>query len=134
MKKNKGFIAALAVIGLGAAAYFLFLKKKGDRGNRGGGGEDINQDFLPMANKIFDAMDGYGTGNTTIEEELKKLKTKNDWNALVSAFGTRTVSSGTWNVFQDDFTGTLPECLNDELDASELQRVNQILNRIGVSI
>lgn len=142
MKKNKALVTVLAVVGIGAAAYFLFLKKKGERnggggngggGNRGGGGGQVNQDFLPMANAIFDAMDGYGTNEETIETELKKLRSKSDWNALVNAFGTRTISSGKWN-FQDDFTGNLPECLNDELDSSEIQSVNQILNKIGVSI
>lgn len=142
MKKNKALVTVLAVVGIGAAAYFLFLKKKGERnggggngggGNGGGGGGQVNQDFLPMANAIFDAMDGYGTNEETIETELKKLRSKSDWNALVNAFGTRTISSGKWN-FQDDFTGNLPECLNDELDSSEIQRVNQILNKIGVSI
>lgn len=143
MKKNKALITVLAVVGIGAAAYFLFLKKKGERnggggngggGNGGGGGGEVNQDFLPMANAIFDAMDGYGTNEGTIETELKKLRSKSDWNALVNAFGTRTLSSGSWNVFQDDFTGNLPECLNEELDSTEIQRVNQILNKIGVSI
>ena len=79
-------------------------------------------------------MDGYGTGNSTIEDELKKLKSRSDWDKLVSAFGTRTISSGLGNIFQSDFTGTLPECLNDELDSSELQSANKILNKIGVSI
>ena len=130
--KNKGLITTLVVVGLGVSAYFLFLRKK-DNGN-GGGASTSDLDFLSMANKIFDAMDGYGTGNTTIETELKKLKSRADWDALVQAYGTRTVSSGTGNIFQSDFTGTLPEALNDELDSSELQRANEILNKIGASI
>jgi hypothetical protein len=87
-----------------------------------------------MANKIFDAMDGYGTGNTTIETELKKLKSKSDWDALVRAYGTRTISSGIGNIFVSDFTGDLPACLNDELDSDELEDANEILNKIGVTI
>lgn len=130
--KNKGVVTTLVVVGLGVAAYFLFLRKKDD-GN-GGGASTSDLDFLSMANKIFDAMDGYGTGNTTIETELKKLKSKADWDALVRAYGTRTISSGSFNIFQSDFTGTLPEALNDELDSSELQRANEILNKIGASI
>ena len=132
---KKGLIATLVVVGLGAAAYFLFLRNKDGRGG-GGGGEnsELNEQMLPIANAIFDAMNGYGTGNDRIEKELQKLKSKSEWDALVRAFGTRTISSGTWNVFQKDFTGTLSECLNDELDSSELERVNQILSKIGVSI
>lgn len=132
---KKGLIATLVVVGLGAAAYFLFLRNKDGRGGRGGGeNSELDAQMLPMANSIFDAMNGYGTGEDTIKKELQKLKSKNDWDALVRAFGTRTLSSGTWNVFQSDFTGTLPECLNDELDSSELESVNQILSKIGVSI
>lgn len=131
---KKGLIATLVVVGLGAAAYFLFLRNKDVRGGGGGENSEIDEKMLPMANSLFDAMNGYGTGEDTIEKELKKLKSKADWDALVRAFGTRTISSGTWNVFQSDFTGTLPECLNDELDSSELESVNQILSKIGVSI
>lgn len=131
---KKGLIATLVVVGLGAAAYFLFLRNKNGRGGGGGENSEIDEKMLPMANSIFDAMNGYGTGEDTIKKELQKLKSKNDWDALVRAFGTRTLSSGTWNVFQSDFTGTLPECLNDELDSGELADVNTILNKIGVSI
>lgn len=131
---KKGLIATLVVVGLGAAAYFLFLRNKDGRGGGGGENSEIDEKMLPMANSLFDAMNGYGTGNDRIEKELQKLKSKNEWDALVRAFGTRTISSGTWNVFQSDFTGTLPECLNDELDSSELEKVNQILSKIGVSI
>lgn len=131
---KKGLIATLVVVGLGAAAYFLFLRNKDGRGGGGGENSEIDEKMLPMANSLFDAMNGYGTGDDTIKKELQKLKSKNDWDALVRAFGTRTISSGTWNVFQKDFTGTLPDCLNDELDSGELADVNTILNKIGVSI
>ena len=133
--KNKGLVTTLVVVGLGAAAYFLFLKgNKGGGGGRSGGGQTSDLDFLSMANKIFDAMDGYGTNEGTIENELKKLKSKDDWNALVSAYGTRTINCGRYNPFCNDFTGGLVESLNDEMDSSELNRANEILNKIGVSI
>ena len=133
--KNKGLVTTLVVVGLGAAAYFLFLKGKGGSGGgRGGGGKTSDLDFLSMANKIFDAMDGYGTNEGTIENELKKLKSIDDWNALVSAYGTRTINCGTWNPFCTDFTGGLVDCLKDELTESEEAEANQILNKIGVSL
>lgn len=146
MKKEtlNGVIAGALILTLGLVAYLVFNKKgKGvpypnppmpDPYNPNGGGGVSNLNFSTMANSIFNAMDGYGTGNTTIENELKKLKSKADWDALVSAFGTRTISSGTGNIFQSDFTGNLTECLNDELDSDELEDANEILNKIGVSI
>ena len=145
MKKEtlNGIIAGSVILGLGLVAYLVFNKKRSipspapnpnPNPNPFGGGSTSNLDFEKMANSIFDAMDGYGTGNTTIEKELKKLKSKADWDALVSAFGTRKISSGTGNIFQSDFTGNLTECLNDELDSDELEDANEILNKIGVSI
>jgi hypothetical protein len=140
MKKNKTLVTVLVVLGLGAAVYFL-TRKKGGSGNggggNGGGGTGIEGDYLTIANNLFDIFNGYGTvgtGANAVVAELKKLRSRSDWDKLVAAYGTRTVSSGTWNIFVSDFTGTLPECLRDELDSSELEDVNQELSRIGVSI
>lgn len=137
MKKNKTLVTTAVVVVLGAAAYYFLLRPSAGKNGGGGGGrgsEEIDEKMLPIANSLFDAMNGYGTGNNTIETELKKIKSKQEWDSLVRAFGTRTISSGTWNVFQSDFTGGLVECLQDELDSEETERVNQILSRIGVSI
>lgn len=135
MKKNKTLVTTAVVVALGAAAYYFLLRPGAGKGGNGGGGSDeIDQKMLPIANNLFDAMNGYGTANDDIETELKKIQSKKEWDALVKAFGTRTISSGNWNVFQSDFTGGLVECLQDELDEAETTRVNQILSKIGVSI
>lgn len=134
MKKNKTLVTTAVVVALGAAAYYFLLRPGAGKGGNGGGSSEIDQKMLPIANNLFDAMNGYGTGNDAIETELKKIQSKNEWDALVKAFGTRTISSGYWNVFQSDFTGGLVECLQDELDEAETNRANQILSRIGVSI
>lgn len=133
-QSKKGLVTTLVVVGLGAAAYFLFFRNKNGSGGGGGSNAELDAKMLPMANAIFDAMNGYGTGNDAIENQLEKLTSKSEWDALVRAFGTRTISSGMWNIFQADFTGDLVSCLNDELDSSELERANQILSKIGVSI
>jgi hypothetical protein len=147
MKKEtlNGVIAGALILTLGLVAYLVFNKKgKGvpnpnpnpnpDPFDLNGGGGVSNLNFRAIADSLFDAMDGYGTGENTIEKELKKLKTKADWNALVEAYGTRTLNCGTGNPFCSDFTGDLADCLNDELDEDELEDVNEILNKIGVSI
>lgn len=147
MKKEtlNGVIAGALILTLGLVAYLVFNKKgKGvpnpnpnpnpDPFDPNGGGGVSNLNFRAIADSLFDAMDGYGTGEDTIEKELKKLKTKADWNALVEAYGTRTLNCGTGNPFCSDFTGDLADCLNDELDEDELEDVNEILNKIGVSI
>lgn len=147
MKKEtlNGIIAGSIILALGGAFYFAFKKKGGNGGggnggnggggNNGGGGiPTSNLDFRSMANNLFDAMDGYGTGYTDVETELKKLKSKSDWFALVDAYGVRTLNCGSYNPFCDDFTGDLEQCLQDELDSDETEDVNEILNKIGVSI
>lgn len=136
MKNNKTLVTTAVVVALGAAAYYFLLRPSADNkgGKRGRDDGEIDEKMLPIANSLFDAMDGYGTANDDIETELKKIQSKKEWDSLVRAFGTRTISSGRGNVFQSDFTGGLVECLQDELDEAETNRVNQILSRIGVSI
>ena len=82
-----------------------------------------------MAGQLYTAMHGAGTDEKAIYRVLEKLKTKDDWNALVKAFGIK--EGGTW---VSPFRGNLLDWLQDELSAKEMKRVNEILNLIGVSI
>lgn len=157
MKKNLTntlvAVSAIALVGIGA--FLIFRKPKnqvpyppydpggsggsggsgsGGSGSGGSNGTTPGIKFSDIADNIFDAMDGYGTDEPTIESELKKLRTKADWNALVSAYGTRTISSGRGNIFQPNFTGDLTQCLKNELDAEEETSVNNILSKLGVTI
>lgn len=86
-----------------------------------------------IANQIFEAMENYGTDWNTIVSSINKVKSDADFDALVSAFGTRTVNCGSFNPFCSDFTGDLADCLKDELDSSELEEVNAILQKNGVT-
>lgn len=144
MDKQKKIITAIVVGGLALGA-LLILRRKGSSGPGngtlpgGGGGGGIFPtvgalDYAGMADTIHQAMDGYGTGETTIENEILKLRNKDDWNALVAAYGTRKISSGLGNIFQPDFVGDLPSGLKSELDDAELADLNANLRKIGVSI
>jgi len=88
---------------------------------------------MQIANDLFEAMDDYMTNEDTISTAFGKIKTNNDFDNLVSAFGTRTLNCGTGNPFCSDFTGNLIECLRDELDEDEISEVNDILRRNSVS-
>lgn len=147
MNKQKKIITAIVLGGLALGALLIFRRKGGSRpedctlpgGCNGGGGGGIFPtigalDYAGMADTIHQAMDGYGTGETTIENEILKLRNKGDWDALVSAYGTRKISSGTGNIFQPDFVGDLPSGLKSELDDTELADLNANLRKIGVSI
>jgi len=142
-------VSALALVGLGA--YLVFGRKKGqptpapdpndqgngDNGDNGGGnGGSGSQapDFTEMADTIFEAMDGYGTNFTDIKAEVSRLRSRSEWNSLVSAYGIRTVDSGAGNIFVGNFTGDLAECLKDELRSSQIAELNTIIGKFGVSI
>jgi hypothetical protein len=134
---NKKLIyGGLTVAGIGAAAYLLFNKKTGVLSKKESTVviNPVQQDYLTMANNIQDAMDGYGTNEDVIFNELNKLKTKEDWNALVSAYGIREIGSGRLNIFQSDFSGGLIQSLKSELSSKDIIKANQILNKLGVSI
>ena len=115
-------------------------------GDNGGGGNPppsqidlTGNQVMKIANDLFEAMDNYGTdwdSTTGITTSFKKIKTNNDFDNLVSAFGTRTLNCGTANPFCSDFTGDLVACLRDELDEDEIVEVNTILrtNRVSRSI
>ncbi len=143
MDKQKKIITAIIVGGLALGA-LLILRRRGSSGPGDGtlpGGGDGGifptigaLDYQGMADRIFQAMNGYGTDESAIENEIIKLRNKTDWDNLVAAYGTRKLSSGRGNVFQMDFTGTLPQALKSELDEEELADLNANLRKIGVSI
>jgi len=149
MKKEtlNGVIAGGLILALGMVAYLVFNRKgsapyppmpnpnpNDPNGGGGGGGGVSNLNFSAMADSLFNSMTNYGTWEDDIIDELKKLKTKADWNALVQAYGTRTLNCGSWNPFCDDFTGDLAACLNDELSEGWMKDVNDVLGKFGVSI
>lgn len=141
--KNKTILAVVGVGGLALAAYLIFRKTKSSSdeitpydGSSGSGIFPVigGLDYAGMADTIHEAMDGYGTWENTIENEITKLRNKSDWDALVAAYGNRKISSGVGNIFQSDFVGNLPAALNSELDSTEIASLNAKLRKIGVSI
>jgi hypothetical protein len=72
------------------------------------------------------AMDGYGTDENAIISVFYSLKNNADFLALIAAFGTREISSGSWNP-EANFNGTLTAALVSELDISEIITLNNIL-------
>lgn len=89
-----------------------------------------NTQYVLYASQMYTAMVGAGTDTDTIMRVLGALATAEDWNALVKAFGTRSVKK--W--FGYTFSGTLIDWLTDELSSKELKKVNEVLAKIGVTI
>ena len=87
-----------------------------------------------IANSIDQAMQGSGTAENVIYEQLRLLKNRADWLAVAKAYGTREVESGWYAV--PNQTGTLVQNLQNELDSNERSQVNAILQKrnCGVKI
>lgn len=149
-KKTKNGIITVGVIAvLGLVGYKFLKKPKGipepeyvDPNvdpNRGGGvtppnpSTSSNIDAAQLANDLFDAFDGYGTKNDVVTDTFSALQTDADFNALVAAYATRTVSSGFGNVFVSDFSGGLIATLKKECNSSERQAINQMLSEKGIT-
>ena len=150
-KKTKdGLIIASIVI---AAAYLLYkiFNKKGNQSTIYGGNSvgvfpnpnlggtigtatTMNEaKFKEIADKIFNAFEGYGTDTTTIKNQFALLKNNDDVMGLVAAYGIREISSGKYNPLPD-FTGNLPQAIADELSQSEISDLNSVLVKSGITI
>lgn len=89
-------------------------------------------EYTSMADRLFQAMNGPGSTDSTIYEILNKLKNSNDWNKLVVEFGTRESTYTVWPL--KAFKGNLVEWLQDELDEDELKQTGEILTKINVKV
>jgi hypothetical protein len=78
------------------------------------------------ANKLFTALNGYGTDEDAIYETLRKIKSDCDYVALNASYGIREISSGNWNP-EPNFKGNLTSSLVHELGTDERAKVNAIL-------
>lgn len=142
----KGAIAIAAVGGTIYIAYKLF-KSSGDwKKGQGAREEDRawNQEFDTlnsnnstkatkskaeldaMANKIWAAMDGYGTDEDTILSTIKQLNRNADFAGLQAAYGIREISSGKLNP-EPNFKGNLIAALSTELDEDWKKKINYVL-------
>tara|TARA_R110001632_G_scaffold61998_4_gene149249 strand:+ start:17781 stop:18356 length:576 start_codon:yes stop_codon:yes gene_type:complete len=84
------------------------------------------------SNAIFTAMDGYGTDETTIYNQMSKVKNNADYSGLSLAWGRRTISSGRWNPAPDLKNATLIQAISDELGSGAKIKINKILSSAGV--
>lgn len=138
---NKKLITLGVVLVGGFLVYKYLIKGKGNSnsGGTGGGttpggsGQLSANTIKKMADDIYDAMDGYGTDEDTILSTFEKIKTDADFDALVKAYGTRTLSSGAGNIFMSDYNGDLSGALHDELSSGWITDINNALQRNGVN-
>ena len=149
-KKTKdGLITASIVIVAAYLLYKIFNKKGVSNSNSDSGGVVVLNPtlggligsaptmniskFKEIADKIFNAFEGYGTTTKEINNQFALLKNNDDVMSLISAYGIRDVSSGKYNPLPD-FTGNLPETIANELSQSEISEINSILVKSGITI
>lgn len=82
---------------------------------------DQTKEWRTLANRIYNAMSGWGTDEDTVYAVLAECKSNADYSALKAAFATITQKHD------------LDWWINDELTSSELDKARAILNQSGVS-
>ena len=148
-KSTKGIIAigvSLAILGF----ILSKIKKKGsvlpepypnpdpNGGGGGGGGTTTPKNFTMLANDLFDCFDNYGTAwddgpSGGVLGIIGSLKSDAEFDALKQAYGIRKINCGTFNPFCTDFEGNMISALNNELDESELNELNDLLKKKGIN-
>ena len=81
-----------------------------------------------FANKIWNAMDGYGTRDYDIKQAFKAIKTNADFSGVNKMYDTRTLQPGHgvgWLV--SSFKGTMIQCIQDDASSSTIDAINKIL-------
>jgi hypothetical protein len=117
-----GYIVYLKVKGLGSKTIVPTIQ----------GGVTQGMNFVAMADNIYSSLNGYSYSMQPIVDAFAKLNTEADFSALTYAYGTKTLDSGFLNVFQKNYTGDLVGSLKDQLSASDLSTLNQLLTAKGI--
>jgi hypothetical protein len=89
--------------------------------------------YKEIADKMFDAMTGWGTNLNVLYNNFALMKTNDDVMALIAAYGIREIPSGKFNPVPD-FGGNLPEAIANELTQGEIDNINTILSKNTVTI
>lgn len=90
--------------------------------------------MLSIANKIYTAMDGYGTDELAIVASFKQIKNNADFAGVQAAYGIKDVKPGTgtgW--FTAPYHGGLTGALTDELSQYWKDLINTSLSKKGIT-
>lgn len=84
-----------------------------------------NSQAQTFASALFSAMDGWGTDEEAIFSVFKNCKNDADVLAIIKAFGQRANTAEILWTF-DTMKGDLSALLRDELDSSDISKINTI--------
>lgn len=89
-----------------------------------------DSEYKSMANKLFDAMDGYGTDDDVVFAQFDRLNNDVDFIKLDKAFGVRTASDNFFGLIEPtDLRGWI----RDDLSSESIATLNQRLKQSGIS-
>lgn len=86
--------------------------------------------YSDMADSLFTAMDGYGTNEDKIYAVFNKLRNDADFIKLDQAFGVRGATDDLFGFYA---ATDLQGWIIDDLDSSEITKLNNILRKKGIS-
>jgi hypothetical protein len=146
---SKGVIAVIAVGGVALIGYTVYKKisktqqtKDAEESLR-----DVNKDIITLSktqkpsfiqaqygafgDSLFEAMSGFGTDNSAIEEIFGKMKNTLDVLKLVQAFGIRIYSDDRLFFFNTKEMN-LNQWISAELSNNEKNKLNKVLASKGI--
>jgi len=83
-----------------------------------------------FADNLFSAMDGMGTDEESIYGVFRQMQTDDDVSQLIVAYGIRTVTDPRPWYSNKDLS--LAQSIKDELDETEVKKINVILAGKGI--
>lgn len=146
----KGVLAVSVIAGVGFTVYAIHRYIKNHKNLEGAqhevdattqttqtltqSGQKPTLDALKLAtisNQLFTAMDGYGTDVNGVYAGFANVNNDLDVVNLIKAYGIRELSTGSLNP-SPNLKGTLSQALTDELSASEMIALNNMLAKKGI--
>lgn len=100
---------------------------------KGKGPTISNASAAIYANKLFTAMDGWGTDNSAVLSVFDNVRNDADVLLISKAWGKRTLGSGAWNPSPDSTNLTLSQALTEELGESYQVQLNNKLKSKGIT-
>lgn len=91
-------------------------------------GADFKQNVFDYDIPVLGTWSGSGKVTAQI---VSQLKNNLDFLKLSEAYGVRTYDQAGW--FTGDFTGNLTQAINDELDSGEINALNNMLKKQGIT-
>ena len=96
-------------------------------------GCDWQNNVFDMSDPVFGWAGTYSGSGKKLVQIIKELKNNSDFASLVDAYGIRKYDQCGFWPFATDFTGNLHKAVQDELDTGEINGINKLLAKKGIT-